>query len=130
MLFQKRNKLPVYRSLIGKVKRLNAVDGGVAVCKTNFTAGSRAYTRRQSRRNLLSGFNFITFFRVCPRLVPHVLPATGAGVIFHPAAAALVAAVNIFRHMGVIVSTGQSAAPFAAVALSGADDPGPQPALP
>ena len=64
-----------------------------------------------------------------PRLVPHVLPPALAGVIFHPAAAALVAAVNVFGHTGVIVSAGQRTAPFAAVALGGADDTGPQPGL-
>lgn len=73
---------------------------------------------------LLTGLK--DFRLLCPRFIPHVLPSALAGVIFHPAAAALVAAVNIFRNMGVVVCPGQSATPLTAAAFGNADDARPQ----
>ena len=73
---------------------------------------------------LLTGLK--DFRLLCPRFIPHVLPSALAGVIFHPAAAALVATVNIFRNMGVVVCPGQSATPLTAAAFGNADDARPQ----
>lgn len=89
--------------------------------------GQAHFIRKRRFRELSARLK--NFRLLCPCFVPHVLPPALAGVVFYPAAAALVAAVNILRHMRVIVSPGQCAAPLAAVAFGGADDPGLQPGL-